>query len=140
MLENLSPTARLNDAIQGMNDAARWGRIDLAVQYIEPAYHDRFLKIRRGWNRRIKVADADLVGIQMVPDQDVAVARIAFSWYRLESMTLHHTVVRQVWNEHDDGYLLGSENVVEGDGTLFVPSRSGPDNGNRRAVARSPAL
>lgn len=127
LFNNLSPTEKLNDSIRGMNDAARWGRIDLALQYVEPVFRERFLRTHHGWGRNIEVADSELLRIEMAPDEKAAVALVGFSWYRLDSMTLHSTVLRQVWKERDGHYVMGSEDVFEGDAKLLAaPSRKTP--------------
>lgn len=118
-LDNISPTRKLNEAIRDMNDASRWGRIDLAVQFVEPTYHSNFLKARHRWGRQFRIADVELVRLDIDSEQDQAIAFMAISWYRLDQMTLHHTVVRQVWNEYDGHYRMSGESVFEGDARLM---------------------
>ncbi len=122
-LGHLSPTSKLNQSVREANDAARWGRLDLAVQYVHPAYRDQFLAHRRYWGRDIQVGDADLVRMDMPPDDDdrPATALVAVSWYRLNQMALRQTVLRQVWKEYDGNFLLASEDVVDGDAFLLTP-------------------
>jgi len=127
LLNNLDPSEKLNDSVRGMNDAARWGRIDLALQYIEPVFRERFLTTHHGWGRNIEVADAELLRIEMAPDRETAVALVGFSWYSLDSMTLHSTVVRQVWKKGDGDFRLDSEDVFEGDAKLLAaPAKKPP--------------
>ena len=119
LLSNMEPSEKLNDAILGMNEAARWGRVDLALQYIDPVYRSRFLESHHGWGRTIEVADSELLRIEVAPDQDAAVALVAFSWYKPDRMSLRSTVLRQVWKRYDGNYILGSEEVIEGDAELL---------------------
>ncbi len=120
LLNNLSPSEKLNDSIRGMNDAARWGRIDIALQYVEPVYRQKFLVSHHGWGRNIEVADSELLRIAMAPDQKTAVALVGISWYSLDNMTLHNTVVKQTWEERDGGFVMASEDVFEGDAKLLA--------------------
>jgi len=126
-MDHLSPSSRLNESVHWMNDAARWGRIDLAIQYVEPAFRDRFLQTHQQWGRKIKVADVDLVRIEVDPisdDVDKAVVLVSYSWYKLDTMTLHQTVIRQFWRDIEGDYRLGAEDVFEGDPFLIAM----PDN------------
>lgn len=125
LLDNISPTRKLNDSIRDLNDASRWGRIDLAVQYVEPTYQTTFLKARHRWGRQLRIADTELVRLDINSEQDQAIALMAISWYRMDQMTLRYTVVRQVWIENDGHYLLSAEAVSEGDALLMqTPSES----------------
>lgn len=119
MLDNISPTRKLNESIRDMNDASRWGRIDLAVQFVEPTYQASFLKARYRWGRQFRIADTELVRLDIDSEQDHAVAFMAISWYSVDQMTLHNTVVRQVWKECDGHYLMIAEAVFEGDALLM---------------------
>jgi len=119
LLDNISPTRKLNDSIRDLNDASRWGRIDLAVPYVEPTYQANFLKARHRWGRQLRIADTELVRLDINSEQDQAIALMAISWYRIDQMTLRHTVVRQVWIEQDGHYLLSAEAVSEGDALLM---------------------
>ena len=127
LLDNLNPSEKLNDSIRGMNDAARWGRIDLALQYIKPEYRERFLVSHHNWGRDIKVADSELLRIEMAPDRKTAVALVGISWYDLDSMTLRNTVVKQAWQERDGGFVMNAEDVFEGDAELLaMPAEQPP--------------
>jgi len=120
LLNNLNPSEKLNDSIRGMNDAARWGRIDIALQYVEPVYRHKFLVSHHGWGRSIEVADAEVMRIAMAPDRKSAAALVGFSWYSLDNMTLHSTVVKQTWEERDGSFVMASEEVFEGDAELLA--------------------
>jgi hypothetical protein len=126
LLNNLDPSEKLNDSIRGMNDATRWGRIDLALQYIDPVFRERFLVSRHGWGRSIEVADSELLRIEMAPDRKMAVALVGFSWYSLDNMTLHSTVLRQVWKEREGHFVMDTEDVFEGDAKLVAVPASRP--------------
>ncbi|MBN1655953.1 MAG: hypothetical protein JXA30_19455 [Deltaproteobacteria bacterium] len=139
LLDNISPTRKLNDSIRDMNDASRWGRIDLASQYVDPAYQTTFFKSRHRWGRQFRIADTELVRLDMSPDQDQAIALMSISWYRIDQMTLHQTVVRQIWKERDGTYLLSAEAVFEGDAILIQgPPKPSADSGGPTA-GKAPA-
>jgi hypothetical protein len=138
LLGGLSPQKKLNDAIRDVNDASRWGRIDLAVQYVEPTYQDTFLKSRYKWGRLFRIADTDLVRVEMNPDKERAVSLMSISWYRLDQMTLHHTIVRQQWKDCDGTYLLTAEDVLEGDALLMQPPQDTGTKANDNSLDMAP--
>lgn len=119
-LENASPTKKLSNAVHDMNDSARWGRIGMASQYVEAGYRQRFAESHRSWGRNIRVADGEVLSVQMAPDRESAHAIVTYSWYDLDTMTLHDTVVRQTWKSQEDFYGLSDESVIEGNPRLFA--------------------
>ncbi len=140
LLDNISPTRKLNDSIRDMNDASRWGRIDLAVQYVEPTFQATFLKARHRWGRQFRIADTELVRLDIDSEQEQAIAFMAISWYRIDQMTLHYTIVRQVWKEHDGHYLMSAEAVSEGDALLMQgPSKAVTQAGTKTIASAPPS-
>lgn len=138
LLDNISPTRKLNDSIRDLNDASRWGRIDLAVQYVEPTYQANFLKARHRWGRQLRIADTELVRLDINSEQDQAIALMAISWYRIDQMTLRYTVVRQVWIEQDGHYLLSTEAVSEGDELLMQAPLKAVNEAEAKMVTSAP--
>ena len=138
MLDNISPTRKLNESIRDMNDASRWGRIDLAVQFVEPTYQASFLKARYRWGRQFRIADTELIRLDIDSEQDQAIAFMAISWYSIDQMTLHNTVVRQVWKEHDGHYLMIAEAVFEGDALLMQGPTKTVTEAGPQAISGAP--
>jgi hypothetical protein len=103
-----------------MNEAARWGRIDLAAQYVGPAYRQRFFSSHSTWGQRIQIADLDVVRLDIDSKKKSATASVAISWYGLDQMTLRQSVVRQRWKLLEGQYILDGEDVVDGEPSLLV--------------------
>jgi hypothetical protein len=117
---NLRPTEKLKQSIQEMNEAARWGRIDLAAQFVGPAYRQRFFRAHSTWGQRIQIADLEVVRLDIDSKKKSATASIAISWYGLDQMTLRQTTVRQQWKLLDGQYILDDEDVLEGEPALLA--------------------
>ena len=112
-LSNASPTKKLTDTVYETNDKARWGRIGQAAMRTTPGYRQAFMESHRGWGSRIQIADTEVLNLQFAQDGDVAVATVTYSWYALDTMTLHASVVRQRWEASEEFYGLAGEEVVQ---------------------------
>ena len=121
LFHNVSPGERLRDAVVGLNDQARWSRMDLAVENVAPAYRAEWRQTRHDWGRNIQIGDVEILDVTMAQDTDEAVSVVAVSWYRYDTMTLRRTVLRQQWQHGGGGYYLEGEAVVDGDPDLIAP-------------------
>ena len=121
MMQNEGPAKKLTDTLQNMNKATRWGQLNEAGRLVEPVYRTRFLQTHAHWGQIIQVADSEVVHMEMTPDSETAVAIVSYDWYLLSAMTLHSTVIQQRWAHVNEGFLLASETVVQGDARLLAP-------------------
>lgn len=131
-----SSKKKLAEAVHSVNDASRWGRIGTVTAAIQPQYRARFLESRSEWGDGIQLADADVLAVQMAAGDEGAIAVISYSWYRLSTMTLHTTVVQQMWRRVEDDFVLSDEQVVKGDDELFARA---PDKEPESASDAGPA-
>jgi hypothetical protein len=120
-LNNASPTKKLTDTVHDLNDEARWGRVADASQRVDPSYRRVFINNHKDWGRSIQIADAEVVNMQISEDGTQAAAFVQYSWYAMNTMTLHQSVVRQRWTavEGSSSYGLISESVIQGDPRLL---------------------
>jgi hypothetical protein len=122
-MANTSPAKKLSETVQDLNEQARWGRLTDAANLVEPAYRNAFLSAHQQWGSEIKLADTEVLHVQIAPGAEHANAIVNYSWYAIETMTLHETTVRQRWSAYSGGYALTSEAVVRGDPRLLhVPA------------------
>lgn len=119
-LDNASPTKQLADTVHEFNDSARWGRIGSAAKFVEAGYRVRFVEAHRSWGRNIKLADGEVLSVSFADDRQSAQAIVTYSWYDLDTMTLHDTVIRQTWKSQEDFYGLSDETVIEGNPRLLA--------------------
>jgi hypothetical protein len=118
-MANTSPAKKLSETVQDLNEQARWGRLTDAANLVEPGYRNAFLSAHQQWGSEIKLADTEVLHVQIAADAEHANAIVNYSWYAMETMTLHETTVRQRWSAHSGGYALVSEAVVRGDPRLL---------------------
>lgn len=126
-MANTSPAKKIGDTVQDLNEQARWGRLGDAALLVEPSYRNTFLNAHQQWGSEIQLADTEILHVQIAPDAEHASALVMYSWYAMDTMTLHETTVRQRWSAHGGGYALVSEAVIKGDPRLLrLPSTPAP--------------
>lgn len=126
ILQNLSTSERLRDAVVGFNDECRWARTDLAVQRVVPDFRSDFRLSHLAWGRSIQIADQEILNVDASADEEneSAISYVAIRWYDTNGMILADTVLRQQWTRVRGGFLLVREEVVEGDPRLLaMPER-----------------
>ncbi|MFO0695461.1 MAG: hypothetical protein U0230_18000 [Polyangiales bacterium] len=123
LLQNMSPTERLRDAVIGYNEAARWGRMDIAQQQVDGPLQGDFRRVHSRWGRLINIADQEILAVNAAGEGDdtQAVSVVAHRWYEQDATYLHETTLRQTWKKSRNTFLLTSEVVIDGDPALFAP-------------------
>lgn len=120
MFQNIAPTERLGDAVNGINDETRWGRVDLAAQRVDPRFRSRFSASHARWGRQIQIADSEVTQMTLAEDGDTAISVVAVSWYQLDGMDLRVSVLEQKWKRSGNAFVLSRERVVDGDQELLA--------------------
>lgn len=116
----MSHRARLDEAVQEINIAARFGRQDMALERVAKKARESFLKQHRAWGREISIADVEFSGLEKITDQEASVL-VSFSWFRLNEGRVRTTIVRQTWrHEGDNGaWAMVTEERANGDHGLL---------------------
>ncbi len=124
-----SRSTLLNDAARDMNIAARFGRLDIAVQRTTKDAREHFLDRRAAWGRGIRIVDVEVAGMQM-QGEDSAEVRVDVAWVRANEGILRSTRLAQLWSDEEGDWMMERERRVAGDLGLFgevVPmAPSGP--------------
>jgi len=120
LFQNIGAAERLNDAVWGLNDDARWGMVPAAAERVQPRYKRRFMLSRRGWGRAVQIADTEISRVDLADDEKKAVSWLAVRWYTEDTMELRETFLRQSWLRDGRDFVLVSERVVAGDPHLLV--------------------
>jgi hypothetical protein len=118
-LSNLTPQSRFSDATYQVNDASRWGQLDLATAHVAPAYRPLFLARRAEWGERINIAEIEVVHMHIDRDRDQAFSIVNLSWTN-DGITLRKSVLSQVWAMRRGTFRLTEETVKSGDEALFA--------------------
>jgi hypothetical protein len=130
VFQNASLAQKLRDAVEGINEQARWSRFDLAVENVTPTYRPEYAALRHKWGRSIQIADTEVVQMRLADDRGGAVSVVVVQWYSYDTMTLRQTTIRQQWDRSGDRFALASERVVAGDETLLEePPEDEEDDG-----------
>ncbi|MDB4976954.1 MAG: hypothetical protein JWN48_5295 [Myxococcaceae bacterium] len=121
-LTQLTPTARLSESVNQLNDMSRWGQIDMAVQTVSPKYKTEFRTRRREWGEGISIAEVELIYQQLAPDKESGVSEIALSWTEANGVMLRRSVITQRWASERGSFHLVGEVIKKGDPALFAAS------------------
>jgi hypothetical protein len=127
LLANVGADKKVSDAVQSLNEQARWGRVNDAALLVQPDYRDAFIDRRRNWGNGVQLADIEVLNIQLASDSEHASATVSYSWYAMTDMTLHVTTLHQAWTSRKRGFALASETVTQGDPGLFSPPKAKVD-------------
>jgi hypothetical protein len=119
-LANLTPQERFKESTHVLNDASRWGRVDIASEQVSPKYRDRFVSRHREWGTTLSIADADITRMQLADDRQSAISEISVSWYETGGITLRSSVITQKWEVEHGKFFLVDEAVRVGDPKVFV--------------------
>jgi hypothetical protein len=119
-LANMTPTARFQDAAYTLNDAARWGQVDIAAQYVSPKYLESFVSRHRTWGEDISIADVELVRMQLAEDRQSASSLITLNWYDTHGVTLRSSTIAQRWEAEKGNFRLVEEKLSGGDPRIFA--------------------
>jgi len=114
------PSQRVADVAREVNLAARFGRMDLALEHTSTGARRHFSAHRSQWGGPVRVLDVELSGLSM-QDAENAVVLVDFQWTRLDESTMHSTRVEQTWrgSTEDRGWTLVRERRIAGDLGLF---------------------
>lgn len=107
-------TDRLADASYNLNQAARFGRMDVALENVGLKVRDQFAKEHLHWGRAIRVVDFEMNGLSMA-SKDEADVFVAISWQRTDEATLRVTHLTQRWKSEKGTWRMDSEERKAGD-------------------------
>lgn len=114
------PSQRVADIAREVNLAARFGRMDLALEHTAEGARPSFTKRRAGWGGPVRVLDFELASLSM-KDSENATVVVDIQWMRIDEELLRMTRVEQTWRggTEDHGWVLVRERRVAGDLGLF---------------------
>jgi hypothetical protein len=107
----------VTDVARDLNVAARFGRMDVAVENTTEEVRESFVQRRAQWGHDLRVVDTELAALNMKA-KDEAEVFVDVSWMRIDEGLLRGTRVKQTWKK-DDGWKLAGEARESGDVGLF---------------------
>ena len=103
---------RLAESASDMNTAARFGRMDIALDYVADAARADFTRRHTAWGGDVRILDVDFVGMAPAGKDDADVF-LSISWQNLGDPTVQVTTLAQRW--HDDrGWRMVGERRTGG--------------------------
>ncbi|MDX2051525.1 MAG: hypothetical protein SFV15_03980 [Polyangiaceae bacterium] len=109
---------RATDAARQLNVAARFGRMDVALETTAPSFRAEFLRRHAQWGEGVRVLDVELAGLQM-KDSSNAKINVDVSWAPANSSLLQRTRLEQTWSDLGRGFVLVRERRIAGAIGLF---------------------
>ncbi|WP_438016406.1 hypothetical protein WMF18_37175 [Sorangium sp. So ce315] len=113
-----SNAQRLTDAAIEMNTAARFGRMDIALESVGASARQDFMNRHAGWGTRLRVVDVEFGGFEMV-QRDEAEVYVDVLWLRNDEATVRTTRIVQRWRDARGHWELMSEERKDGDDGLL---------------------
>jgi hypothetical protein len=120
---SMGPKAKLDEAVQDYNTAARFGRLDIARERVASIARVGFAKRHALWGSDVRVVDVEMGSVEKSSNSEVTLL-VAYSWFRPNEGTLRTTTVRQTWKTEAfaEGWTLQTEERASGDvGLLGEP-------------------
>lgn len=135
MFSNISTAEKFREMVDGVNEEARWSRLDLAAQRVHPTYRPTWAQKRSDWGDQVQIADSEVINLKIHDEDDTAESTVVVRWYRYDTMTLQTTTIEQSWDRVDGRFALSNEEIVRGDESLLAgrdeadADADGPDAG-----------
>jgi len=109
-----SPAQRVQEAVQDLSVAIRFGRMDKAAQRVSPSERGPFAKRHAHWGNGIRILDCEVLGISM-RDKERADVSLGVGWQRVDESDVRATQILQKWKSEEGTWLLHGEERAGGD-------------------------
>lgn len=96
----------------------RFGRMDIALDYVATKVKDDWSRRHAAWGDRLRVVDLELAGMKL-NNRDEAEVRVRVAWQRIDEAELRTSLLVQTWRDERSGWHLGAEKCASGDETLL---------------------
>ncbi len=118
--------SRAQESATELNTNARFGRLQLASEYVSPKEKKGFFERHASWGNHIRVLDTEMLAMDVVPDGpksekkgDTVVVTVKVAWTFMDDQDLRVSLVSQKWKENGEAWHMIKEERVEGDPGLF---------------------
>ena len=112
-----SAAQRLSDAAIDMNTATRFGRMDIAMDYVSAQGKDAFVAAHAQWGKRIRIVDVEFSGVT-VKDKDEADVNVTLIWQFVDDPVMRESKLVQHWKDTRGTWSIVREHTEEPDGLL----------------------
>ena len=113
------PMERLSFSAYGLNNATRFGRLDVALSHVAAEEQGDFMHRHSKWGRDIRIVDLELQGLRLITP-GTAEVQLTVSWHRLDQTTIRTSNLAQKWTQGKSGWELVEEVRAGGSAGLFA--------------------
>jgi hypothetical protein len=133
----VAPGPRLSESANELNNATRFGRMDIALEHVGPKEREIWGKAHAGWGRSVRIVDLEMAGVSLKKSSEAEVM-VNISWQKPDQSTMLTTSVLQSWRDVSGTWFLISEEEKAGDTGLLADAKK--PAGEPAAASVSPAL
>jgi hypothetical protein len=109
-----APAQQVSDVARDLNVAARFGRMDVALEHTSEEHQPKFMATRSDWGKEVRVLDVELARLEL-KSTEAAVLLVDVAWMRMNEGIMHSTRLEQRWENPGGGWKLSSEERASGD-------------------------
>jgi hypothetical protein len=113
-----TPGAKLHEAAQELNVNARFGRMDMASEFVAPKEREAWGARHKFWGSRVRIADTETSGARILSEKEAEVV-VRIAWFRPDEQDVRVTTVKQKWSDVSGDWRLTGEARLEGDAGLL---------------------
>jgi hypothetical protein len=107
------PVQILTESANDVVNAARFGRMDLVLEAVDPRTRDSYAATHSDWGGRIRILDMEYGGTRLTtPDEAVVLVNV--SWQRVDESILRGTALKQKWVRLERRWVISEEAVAGG--------------------------
>lgn len=117
----------LDDSIRAYNDGVRWGRYEVAANFIAPKERAQFVDDADERSKDLRITQYDVVQVERSSGRAAAV-HLKMEWYKESEGTVHETHAKQSWEKQGKAWLMVHETRVRGDAMPGLPEPVEPDS------------
>lgn len=136
----ITPMERLQQSANEVAAALRFGRTDIAAEYVASNARDAFVSRHMVWSEKTRVVDMELLGI-FLRGEGEAEAILSVAWLREDGAMLHTTEISQRWKHEMGSFRMVDELYRRGDKALFemLPKKEDAKKPAKAEDAKAPA-
>ena len=113
-----SSTTRLAESAYDLNEAARFGRMDIAMEHVKDTAREDFSRKHARWGKAVRVVDYEVGTITLRKDGDAEVT-LLLNWQRPDETSMRSTELWQRWTTIRGTWWMIKEDEHGGDPGLL---------------------
>jgi hypothetical protein len=132
-----SSATRLAESAYDLNEAARFGRMDLALEHVRDTTREEFSRKHARWGKAVRIVDYEVASVTVRKDGDADVV-LTINWQRPDETTMRATELGQRWSTTRGTWWMIKEEERGGDPGLLGIAAPQPIDANATPGAEAP--